>query len=99
MKPFIMIIHQSPPEPHVLYRCTYKIVGRDANNLIDNEMQPLTITHIVYLHIIINLKYVSKFFEVKPSQTNIIYISDFFFSTFYTIYYNNAMILYKYYTL
>lgn len=53
MKPFIMIIHQSPPEPHVLYRCTYKIVGRDANYLIDNEMQPLTITHIVYLYILL----------------------------------------------
>jgi len=78
MKPFIMIIHQSPPEPHVLYRCTYEIVGRDANYLINKEMPPLTIAHIV--HIIIKLKYESKFFEVKPSQYNvIIYIFLIFF--------------------
>lgn len=50
MKPFIMIIHQSPPEPHVLYRCTYKTVGRDANYFMDKEMQPLTITHIVGMY-------------------------------------------------
>lgn len=46
MNPFIMIIHQSPPEPHVLYRYTHKIVGRDANYLVDKEIQPLTATHI-----------------------------------------------------
>jgi len=51
MKPFI-IICQSPPEPHMLYRCvhipTRKTVGRDANYLIDKEIQPLTIIHIVH---------------------------------------------------
>jgi len=60
MKPFIMIIHQSPPEPHVVYRCTFKTVGRDANYLIDKEIQPLTIIHIVH----IKLKYGNTFFEV-----------------------------------
>jgi hypothetical protein len=42
-----MIIHQSPPEPHVLYRCTYKIVDRDANYYIYIELQPLT-TYITF---------------------------------------------------